>query len=681
MAAPLSRAPSAAASRHSARGHAPSAAEPHAPVPLVSLPALLEDGAALHPLTHIPEFPTDHPYQDYRAAALHARNAEATLRGMRERGEADGPDGDVLARRFDGRVAASVALIRDVKARVLRMPPTPGPDALLDPLCRSPLHADHPDFLTLTVAQAIAATMIRGPLAALSHPIFGQGLAESAEAALKTEADEPGAAISKGRQGRASRRRTGGGASAKGRGSALNPEADWWRTHEDAAGVGVRLFLLSHAEALEATSQGRLAPTLSGEPDALQATDALIDSDLDLLWTVMTGRLTVGGVLAILYRELRWTGHLSIAQLGKALLTASGWAHIPDKVKDRLGGLKRFITRFPAAFHVGSNHPFNPQVCLRDSVGVFLWISMDPDEATAMGLSKATGKKKSRGKGKRSKAAKAAAAAASPVPAPPAFSAPPHAHLSVVPPPALRVRQPPHQLAPIPVPGGSPPMSPSKGVAVRIPHPSPATYAAPPPPQQHYVHEHPAVSAAAYGGGPPQYQHGYQPYEYAPAGPPPTSAPQYHGHGHGHHHPYGGQHQGSYAPAQQHGSYHPHASQAPVAVPYGFASAVYSVPRISTPDDVIVGPVGRGPISPLPTPLPQASPPQVPFSPPTPLPPTPKVSAAPAGGDGFALPPAATSAPAPAALAPVPPGMIRLFQADGTPVLVPAHLLGGGAPQ
>ncbi|KAA0168010.1 hypothetical protein FNF31_00509 [Cafeteria roenbergensis] len=367
-------------------------------LPLLALTGIHRDGRSLHPLTHIPQFPADHPFHAYRSAALEAREAESMLDQMRASGEPIADDGSAVTAVFGGRTAAALSLIRQVKVRVAAMPPTPLPASLLDPQCRSALHDDSPDFITLTVAQAIAATMMRGPRSALTHPVFGDGLRASAEEALRTDADEPGAGPSKGRSSRSRRRPA---QATKGRAAVLNPEADWWRTHEDAAGVGVRLFLLSHASAIDALSKGVALPTPSPLPARpLQATDSLIDSDIDMLWTVMTGRLTVGGIISILYRELRWTGHLSIAQLGKALRTASGWSHLPDKVKDRLGGLKRFITRFPAAFHVGFNHPFNPQVCLRDSVGVFLWISMEPDEATAVGLAKVTSKKKSRGKGK-----------------------------------------------------------------------------------------------------------------------------------------------------------------------------------------------------------------------------------------------------------------------------------------
>ncbi len=780
-------------------------------LPLLALTGIHRDGRSLHPLTHIPQFPADHPFHAYRSAALEAREAESMLDQMRASGEPIADDGSAVTAVFGGRTAAALSLIRQVKVRVAAMPPTPLPASLLDPQCRSALHDDSPDFITLTVAQAIAATMMRGPRSALTHPVFGDGLRASAEEALRTDADEPGAGPSKGRSSRSRRRPA---QATKGRAAVLNPEADWWRTHEDAAGVGVRLFLLSHASAIDALSKGVALPTPSPLPARpLQATDSLIDSDIDMLWTVMTGRLTVGGIISILYRELRWTGHLSIAQLGKALRTASGWSHLPDKVKDRLGGLKRFITRFPAAFHVGFNHPFNPQVCLRDSVGVFLWISMEPDEATAVGLAKVTSKKKSRGKGKNK--GHAGAADAGSVHTGSGFAGgrdtPSSRDTSADHGPPQRYAGPDSAAGRFGFGPGPAPFtgrSPAPGMSIRVPasarpgQPAAAPYAgpggdaragypgrqgAPPayrpggylPPgareQQQQQQQQPPPQYYGEGGSAHSGHRGYAPGGFVPPhgrsdyGPPPDGgfAPHRGPHGHDpraavrypHHDPYAGpargpgpevrasaQHYGragysNYGPAAPHGHppQHPQAQQRPhhhpmdaaeyrggrpeaahAAAPphspaygasqpaYGFASAVYSVPHSAAygASDVIVVPSPDDVVSPLPAPLP---PPhhgeQQPFSPPTPLPSTPRLD--PHGGGEFALPQAAVSAhqqamppasaapsyhymaaptsaaPASAAqpagptsnLPPAPPGSVYLYTADGTPLLVSAAAL------
>jgi hypothetical protein len=361
----------------------------------LTLSGVHPQGTSLHPQTHIPEFPSDHVFHTYRAVALEVREAEVVL----EKLEASAP-GKVTDEvgLFGPQLAASLQLIRDVKKRVSASLASPDPMQLLDPSLRSLLHYDSPDFASTTVALATAAAMTRGPALALEDRVFGEGFRESAEAALQPEVEEPGAGVSRGKHVSKAKRRP----QKKGKAVALNPEADWWKTHEDAGGTGVELFLLSHAAALDSMARGRVArstlPPSQFETDPMIASDPVLNSDLDLMWIVLTGRLTIGGLFTILYRELRWTGHLSIAQLGKSLRTASGWTHLPDKVKDRVGGLKRFLTRFPTVFEVGVNHPFNPQVCLRDSIGVFLWMSMTPDEATSIGLSGGSSKKKSKSK-------------------------------------------------------------------------------------------------------------------------------------------------------------------------------------------------------------------------------------------------------------------------------------------
>ena len=43
----------------------------------------------------------------------------------------------------------------------------------------------------------------------------------------------------------------------------------------------------------------------------------------------------------------------------------SVWQRLSALIKDRFGGLKKFFESLPAVFVVGSDHPFNPRVCLR----------------------------------------------------------------------------------------------------------------------------------------------------------------------------------------------------------------------------------------------------------------------------------------------------------------------------
>ncbi len=72
-----------------------------------------------------------------------------------------------------------------------------------------------------------------------------------------------------------------------------------------------------------------------------------------------------GGALAALVRGiLERRGPMPVGEVGKLLQEATGNAALAAALKERYGGLKRFLQAQPS-FVVHLNHPFNPLVALK----------------------------------------------------------------------------------------------------------------------------------------------------------------------------------------------------------------------------------------------------------------------------------------------------------------------------
>mmetsp|Transcript_62739 Transcript_62739/g.110821 ORF Transcript_62739/g.110821 Transcript_62739/m.110821 type:complete len:1342 (-) Transcript_62739:1184-5209(-) len=61
-------------------------------------------------------------------------------------------------------------------------------------------------------------------------------------------------------------------------------------------------------------------------------------------------------------------GPLPVGEIGKLLAETTSIGSLSQKLKERFGGLKKFLERFPTAFVLSNDHPFNPSVLLRSSL-------------------------------------------------------------------------------------------------------------------------------------------------------------------------------------------------------------------------------------------------------------------------------------------------------------------------
>jgi hypothetical protein len=61
-------------------------------------------------------------------------------------------------------------------------------------------------------------------------------------------------------------------------------------------------------------------------------------------------------------------GPLPVGEIGKMLQEATSMVAMSHSLKEKFGGLKKFLESFPDDFLMSTDHPFNPHVCLRQSL-------------------------------------------------------------------------------------------------------------------------------------------------------------------------------------------------------------------------------------------------------------------------------------------------------------------------
>ena len=73
-------------------------------------------------------------------------------------------------------------------------------------------------------------------------------------------------------------------------------------------------------------------------------------------------------VVQLILRHSRGGVVLPVGEIGKGLLERTGNNSIMSEIKERYGGLKRFLESQIGIFKVGEDHPFNPSVSLDESL-------------------------------------------------------------------------------------------------------------------------------------------------------------------------------------------------------------------------------------------------------------------------------------------------------------------------
>jgi hypothetical protein len=98
-------------------------------------------------------------------------------------------------------------------------------------------------------------------------------------------------------------------------------------------------------------------------------------TSLEKLWDIIKYcNMMIESVLAetallMLAQEiLAVKGPLPVGEVGKLIAEATSIGSLSQYLKEKFGGLKKFLERFPKTFVLSNDHPFNPNVILRDSL-------------------------------------------------------------------------------------------------------------------------------------------------------------------------------------------------------------------------------------------------------------------------------------------------------------------------
>jgi hypothetical protein len=74
------------------------------------------------------------------------------------------------------------------------------------------------------------------------------------------------------------------------------------------------------------------------------------------------------GLMILAMEILATKGPLPVGEIGKILAEYTSIPNLSVKLKERYGGLKKFLEQYPDSFVVSADHPFNPNVLLRASL-------------------------------------------------------------------------------------------------------------------------------------------------------------------------------------------------------------------------------------------------------------------------------------------------------------------------
>lgn len=93
---------------------------------------------------------------------------------------------------------------------------------------------------------------------------------------------------------------------------------------------------------------------------------------IDFLWDLihncnllLEGSVTEPALLVICKEILHERGTLPVGEVGKMLQELTSISNLSNKLKEKFGGLKKFLERYPDEFVISTDHPFNPHVFIR----------------------------------------------------------------------------------------------------------------------------------------------------------------------------------------------------------------------------------------------------------------------------------------------------------------------------
>lgn len=85
---------------------------------------------------------------------------------------------------------------------------------------------------------------------------------------------------------------------------------------------------------------------------------------------ILESVVSESAILTATIESLAIKGPLPVGEVGKILTEMSGMQQLSLHLKEKFGGLKKFLEKFPEIFVFSNDHPFNPHVLLRSCLGL-----------------------------------------------------------------------------------------------------------------------------------------------------------------------------------------------------------------------------------------------------------------------------------------------------------------------
>jgi hypothetical protein len=83
---------------------------------------------------------------------------------------------------------------------------------------------------------------------------------------------------------------------------------------------------------------------------------------------LLESHVTESALLLLSIEILAIRGALPVGEIGKLLSDMTTISNLSQKLKEKFGGLKKFLEKFPKMFVISNDHPFNPNVLLRNTI-------------------------------------------------------------------------------------------------------------------------------------------------------------------------------------------------------------------------------------------------------------------------------------------------------------------------
>eukprot|EP01041_Mallomonas_annulata_P000815 gene815-1591_t len=114
---------------------------------------------------------------------------------------------------------------------------------------------------------------------------------------------------------------------------------------------------------------------------------------------IMEGRVSESSLLILCRDIIIDRGALPVGEVGKMLQEMTGMTSLSANLKEKFGGLKKFLEKYPNIFIICVDHPFNPHVFLKDTLTMdelsSVMSGIVPDHILSKLKKKSTRKKKS----------------------------------------------------------------------------------------------------------------------------------------------------------------------------------------------------------------------------------------------------------------------------------------------